>query len=156
MRANPAPQPDDLAVAFFTSFARTRPAIRLAVRGQAIALVAPDDADAGDIAAVFFDRWRDAHPDARLEDVPADLVMASGSGLDPHITLANARFQLPRVAGAWAKQTGREPVELQAETATLLEQHASAPLFGLAGVALVNVVEVNVALHRRYGAATSP
>jgi K+-transporting ATPase ATPase C chain len=42
-----------------------------------------------------------------LQDVPADFVMASGSGLDPHITLDNAKFQLDRIADAWAKDTKR-------------------------------------------------
>ena len=50
-----------------------------------------------DIQSVFFDMWGQDNLDADLEDVPADMVMASGSGLDPRITLKNALYQLDRV-----------------------------------------------------------
>src|SRR5262249_5115567 len=98
-----------------------------------------------------------------LEEVPADLVMASGSGLDPHISLDNARYQLRvRVAGAWTDKLIKEG-KLQADEARnkeihdrvqeaivkLLDEHASAPLGGLAGAPLVNVLEVNKALRDR-------
>jgi K+-transporting ATPase ATPase C chain len=104
-----------------------------------------------DLAAVYFDLWRANHPDLALEEVPADLVMASASGLDPHLTLKGALYQLPRVADAWAARTGQDAAKLRGEIEALLRQHARAPMFGLAGVEMVNVVEVNIALHERYG-----
>jgi K+-transporting ATPase ATPase C chain len=82
--------------------------------------------------------------------VPADLVMASGSGLDPHITLRNAHYQLDRVADAWAKKTGGKPDEIRKEIEALLKQKASAPFGGLAGVELINVLEVNLELRDRF------
>jgi K+-transporting ATPase ATPase C chain len=97
-----------------------------------------------------FDAWLRTHPDIELEPVPADLVMASASGLDPHITLANALYQLDRVADKWAQISGRDKAQVRTEIEELLHQHAAAPLGGLVGVELVNVLEVNLALHDRY------
>ncbi len=56
-----------------------------------------------DIQAVFFDMWRQEHPTVALEEVPADMVTASASGLDPDISLKNAQYQLKyRIADARA------------------------------------------------------
>jgi potassium-transporting ATPase KdpC subunit len=89
-------------------------------------------------------------PSNPQKEVPADLVMASGSGLDPHITLKNAYYQLDRVADAWAKKTGGRPDEVRKEIEFLLKQKASAPFGGLAGVELINVLEMNVELRDRF------
>jgi potassium-transporting ATPase KdpC subunit len=99
-----------------------------------------------DIRSIFFDMWLQEHRDADLEPVPADLVMASASGLDPHITFKNALYQLERVANEWAKKTKRDPAEVRTQIAGMLHEQARAPLGGLAGVPLVNVLEVNLAL----------
>ena len=85
-------------------------------------------------------------PGDPAKDVPADLVMASGSGLDPHITLQSALYQLDRVADAWAKRTGREKAGLRRTIEQLLREKAAAPFGGLAGIELINVLEVNLAL----------
>ena len=90
------------------------------------------------------------HPDADLEHVPADMVTASGSGLDPHITLDNALWQLDRVAAAWAKKTGGTEKKVHQDIEQLLRAKSFAPLGGLVGVPLVNVLEVNVELGERY------
>lgn len=80
------------------------------------------------------------------------MVTASGSGLDPDITLLNAEYQLERVAAAWAKDTKRDPVQVTQEIKAILEQKARASLHGLAGEKLVNVLTINLELRRRYGA----
>jgi K+-transporting ATPase ATPase C chain len=91
-----------------------------------------------------------SHLKERLSDpkreTPADLVLTSGSGLDPHITLKNASYQLDRVVDAWVKKTGAKPLEIRMTIENLLKQKASSPFAGLAGVPLVNVLEVNLAL----------
>jgi potassium-transporting ATPase KdpC subunit len=94
-----------------------------------------------DLQGVPFDTWLQKHPDALLQKVPADIVTASGSGLDPHITLRNARHQLARVAAA----RGGEIAEIDA----LLHEHAHSPLAGLAGEPLINVLEINLELDKR-------
>jgi len=61
--------------------------------------------ESSDIQGIFFDMWRQEHPDIALEEVPADMVTASASGLDPHITLKNAQYQLKyRIPEARAKK----------------------------------------------------
>jgi K+-transporting ATPase ATPase C chain len=130
------PKPAELAVAYFQSNA--------AAFHKAWPKLIDDSS--WSLPAVFFDAWLQANPDVRLEQVPADMVTTSGSGLDPHITLKNARYQLPRVVDTWAKKTGAEKSKVQAAIEKLLEDSAEAPLGGLAGVPLINVLEVNLAL----------
>ena len=95
--------------------------------------------------------WREDHPDADLEDVPGDMVTASGSGLDPHITLQNAEFQLDRVSSKWAANLKRDPAAVRKEIGEILQKNASAPFGGLAGEKFINVLEVNLELRKRYG-----
>lgn len=78
--------------------------------------------------------------------VPADLVSASGSGLDPEISLAAARYQAARVARA----RDLPPARVEA----LVEQHARFKVFGLFGEARVNVLELNLALDMEKAAET--
>jgi K+-transporting ATPase ATPase C chain len=103
------------------------------------------------IQALFFDMWRQDHPTIELEAVPADMVMTSASGLDPHISLQNAMYQLDRVAAKWAMVLKRDQKILQQEILQLLTAKASAPLAGLAGEKIINVLEVNLELQKRYG-----
>jgi potassium-transporting ATPase KdpC subunit len=151
----PEPKPEDLAVPFFTSFSHDYPGTFPVLVERKLPDGRPDRhiefANEGtDIQSAFFDLWRQDHADADLEPVPADMVMASGSGLDPHITLKNARFQLDRVAGKWASETKLEPAEVRHSIESLLKKHTEAPLGGLVGVEMVNVLEVNLALQQLY------
>lgn len=78
------------------------------------------------------------HPYLERKDVPAEMVTASGSGLDPDITPQSARVQVKRVAAA------RHLSENQ--VAALVENSIERPLLGLFGPAKVNVLKLNVAL----------
>jgi K+-transporting ATPase ATPase C chain len=146
--ANPEsnePAPADLAKPFFTSNARAFHA----------AWPKLTDDSSWSVAAVFFDMWLQEQKDqaAHLTRVPADMVMASGSGLDPHISLTNALYQLDRVAQKWAEETKQDSAGVRRQIEELLRRRAEAPFGGVIGVELVNVLEVNLALREHFGAA---
>ena len=70
--------------------------------------------------------------------IPVDLVTASGSGLDPDISLAAANYQVPRVA----RERGLQPQAVQA----LVAAHAQGQWLGILGEPRVNVLALNLAL----------
>jgi hypothetical protein len=121
------------------------------VGGKTVTAIEPVK-DGTDIQSTFFDMWRQEHPTADLQNVPGDMVTTSGSGLDPHITLENAEFQLDRVASKWAQNTKRDPAQLRGEIEQILQEKTQAPMYGLWGEKIVNVFEVNLELRKRYGA----
>ena len=76
-------------------------------------------------------------PGIRKEDIPSDLVTASGSGLDPDISLQAAEIQVKRIAA-----TRNIPSEKLQE---LIHSHTEA---GISGIKKINVLQINVALDR--------
>lgn len=72
------------------------------------------------------------------DPVPADAVTASGSGLDPHISIRNAELQSPRVAKA--RNVSADHVR------QLIRQNIDTPDFGILGEPGVNVMRLNLAL----------
>jgi potassium-transporting ATPase KdpC subunit len=95
------------------------------------------DRIAGDLT-----RLKAANPQS-LESIPADLVTASGSGLDPHLSPEAALWQGPRIAAR--RQVAISDIE------ALVAQHVEPRTWGFLGEPRVNVLLLNLDLDRRFG-----
>lgn len=78
------------------------------------------------------------NPSIEKADIPADLVTASGSGLDPHISVPAAKVQVKRIAEV---RNISENVLTQ-----LIDKHTEKPLFGWLGTERINVLKLNLDL----------
>jgi K+-transporting ATPase ATPase C chain len=78
------------------------------------------------------------NPTVKRSQIPAELVTASGSGLDPDLSPAGAKIQVARIA-----KTRNIPA---GEINKIIDENTEQPLFGLFGPATVNVLKCNVAL----------
>jgi K+-transporting ATPase ATPase C chain len=121
------PFPDNAGASTGSNLSPTNPSLIQAVQGRVDALRA---ADPGNLAPV-----------------PVDLVTASGSGLDPHISPAAALYQVARVA----RLRKQDPDLVR----RILDEHVEARLLGLLGEPRVNVLLLNLDLDRRFGRPTT-
>lgn len=115
-----SPAPYNAAASSGSNLGPTNPALTDAVKGRIAVLRGSDGAD--------------------VRPIPVDLVTASGSGLDPHISPAAAEWQIPRVAAARAIT----PSELQA----IVRRHVERRQLGILGEPRVNVLLLNLDLDR--------
>ena len=113
-----APMPNNASASGGSNLGPLNPALAMAVQARIDALRA---ADPGNTAPV-----------------PVDLVTASASGLDPHISVAGALYQAPRIA----KLRKLTPQQVQ----RLISEHTEGRLFGILGEPRVHVLRLNLAL----------
>lgn len=83
------------------------------------------------------------NPGIKREDIPTDLLTASGSGLDPHISPASAQIQLPRITQA----SGLSEESLQ----EIVKRNTTGKLLGVFGEETVNVLKVNIEIAQAMG-----
>ena len=84
-----------------------------------------------------------SHPDVEKEEIPSDLLTASGSGLDPHISPKAAEIQINTVAenSGLSKERVKE----------IVEENTEHKLFGIFGEERVNVLKCNLAVAKEMG-----
>jgi K+-transporting ATPase ATPase C chain len=112
------PYPYNAAASSGSNYGPTNPALLDAVKARIAALKAADPAN--------------------TQPIPVDLVTASGSGLDPDISVAAALYQIPRVV--------RERGLSESTLRTLVDKYTAGRTFGFLGEPRVNVLELNLAL----------
>ena len=79
------------------------------------------------------------NPGISKSSIPSDLVTASGSGLDPHISVQSARVQIQRIS--------RLRGITQQDIERLVITHTEKPLLGMLGTERINVLKLNIALN---------
>ena len=89
------------------------------------------------------DAFLESHPDVTVDQIPTDLMTASGSGLDPHISVASAQLQVPVIAEA----SGLSEEKLN----EIIENNTTDKMLGVFGEQTVNVLGVNMEIALEMG-----
>lgn len=104
---------------------------------------APSNSVLTERVAADMENFLAKNPGVSAEDIPADLMTASGSGLDPHISPESAQIQVPRIAAA----SGLSEDEVQ----RIIDAHTEGKTFGIFGEETVNVLLVNIDIAEEMG-----
>lgn len=104
---------------------------------------APSNPDLAARVEADIESFLEKNPDVKREDIPTDLLTASGSGLDPHITPASAEVQIPRIVEASGLS--------EAQVREIVERHTGGKLLGIFGEDTVNVLLVNIDIAQAMG-----
>lgn len=104
---------------------------------------APSNPDLLERVEADIKEFLEKNPGVKREDIPTDLLTASGSGLDPHISPASAEIQIPRIV----KASGLTEDQVR----NIVDSHTKGKLLGIFGEETVNVVEVNIAIAQAMG-----
>lgn len=113
-------------------------AVNYNAAGSAGSNKGPSNPDYLQVVQARLDTFLVHNPGVRANQVPSELITASGSGLDPHLSPQAALIQVTRIAQV--RQLNVRDLEL------LVEQHTEAPFLGLFGMSQVNVLKLNLAL----------
>lgn len=104
---------------------------------------APSNPDLAARVEADINTFLEKNPTVKREDIPTDLLTASGSGLDPHISPASAQVQIPRIAQASGLS--------QEDISQIVKQHTGGKLLGIFGEETVNVLMVNIDIAKAMG-----
>ena len=106
-------------------------------KGQPVMYASPSE-QYQEIVAERVDKIRASHPDQGNMPIPEDLVTCSGSGLDPHISVAAAKYQIQRIAKA------QDMTDSQVQE--IVDKCTDGRFLGIFGEETVNVLKVNLML----------
>ncbi len=104
--------------------------------GSGSSNLAPSNPALADRVKKDLEEFLKAHPDVRREDIPADLLTSSGSGLDPNLSPEAAKIQIPAIS----KATGISTADLE----KLVTKYTEGRSLGIFGEPRVNILKVNL------------
>ena len=104
---------------------------------------APSNPELAERVQADIDAFLEENPDVKKEDIPTDLLTASGSGLDPHISPESAEIQIPRLV---------ETTKLsEDELKQIVKDNTNGKFLGIFGEETVNVLGVNLDIAEKLG-----
>lgn len=105
--------------------------------------LAPSNEELKERAEKSVEEFLKQNPDVKKGDIPADLLTASGSGMDPHITPESARIQIPSIS----EETGLSEEQLE----KIVENNTEGKVLGVFGHDRVNVLKCNLDIAKAIG-----